>query len=162
MTAIKGSGAEAKLRGSNSPTLAAFAAFLCVGGAGAVAFVALSSVLVSLVPQLEPWVLNAFCHLALVVPVYALHRRFSFRSDAPHWQALPRYAAVQLVSVLLVALFSWLVYRLLLVQPVLAASLVTALTSGVSFVLLKVWAFARVRPGSAALASVRIGVAAPL
>jgi putative flippase GtrA len=125
--------------------------FICVGGGAAIAFVVLSATLVTLAPGIAPWLVNGACHVALVLPVYALHRRFSFHSSAPHRQALPRYVAVQALSVGLVALFSMLVYRLLLVEPVIAASLVTALTSGVSFILLKAWVFARRHPRAAVL-----------
>jgi len=76
------------------------------------------------------------------VPVYVAHRRYSFSSRAPHAVALPRYAAVQLSALALASVFSWLCYSILGMPTGLAALLVIGLTSGVNFIILKLWAFA--------------------
>jgi putative flippase GtrA len=118
-------------------------AFLFVGGSGALAFVVLSTILVEASWGPPKWLVSTLCYAVLIVPVYLLHRRFTFRSDAPHRQALPRYAGVQLMSLLLASIFSYIVYSLLGLPTPLAPVIVTGLTSGVSFTVLKFWAFAR-------------------
>ena len=117
--------------------------FLLVGGSGALAFIALSSLMIELRTGAPDWVTSALCWAALIVPVYYGHRMLSFRSDAPHMQALPRYVLVQLIGVTLVALFSYLAYSIFGLPSIIGAVLVAGLTAGVNFVVLRVWAFAR-------------------
>lgn len=118
-------------------------AFLTIGGAGAVAFVVLSTGMIWLNTGVDDWKVNAACYASLIVPVYLMHRRFSFQSDAPHGQALPRYMAVQGMALLLAALFSYVVHGILAVPTLPASILVITLTSGINFVVLRSWAFAR-------------------
>ena len=122
--------------------LGQLAAFVAIGAMGAAAFVALSNV-VSQVTGVQSWTSNALCYASLIVPVYLAHRRFSFRSDAPHLMALPRYICVQLLAIGLVSLFSALVYSLFAMPSVAAATLVIGLTSALNFVILRSWAFAQ-------------------
>ena len=68
--------------------------------------------------------------------------RFSFRSDAPHGRALPRYIAVQLCGLALASLFSYICYRSSECPRLLRRILVIALTAGVNFVIVRTWAFA--------------------
>ena len=117
--------------------------FLCIGGSGAVAFVVLSTLMIWLDTGLPAYVVNALCYGALIVPVYLLHRRFSFQSDASHWQALPRYLAVQVSAVLLAALFTFVIHGVLEVPTLFASMLVIGLTSGVNYFVLRSWAFAK-------------------
>lgn len=119
-----------------------FIGFLLVGGTGAAAFVILSWTLIGLETGLPEWIVSALCWVALILPVYLGHRMWSFQTGAPHRQALPRYVAVQVVGVILVSIFSYLCYRILGLSTVVAAPLVTALTTGVNFVILRAWAFA--------------------
>ncbi len=123
--------------------LAELGAFLVVGGAAALGFVALSILATRLDTGLPDWIVSAVCYALFIVPVYLLHRRFSFSSEAPHGVALPRYVAVQLSALALAALFSFICYRLAGLQPAIAATLVIVLTSGVNFLVLRLWAFAR-------------------
>lgn len=116
--------------------------FLAIGGIAALSFVGLSSLVIGLGTGLPDWVASVVCYAAFVVPVYLAHRRFSFRSDAPHARALPRYVLVQASGMTLATVFSYLAYGLVSLPTVLAAVLVIGLTSGVNFALLKVWAFA--------------------
>ena len=118
-------------------------AFLLVGGAGALGFVVLSTLMISLGTGYAGWQVNTACYAATIVPVYLLHRRYSFQSDASHWQALPRYMAVQGMALVLAALFSYVVHGVLSLPTVFASMLVIALTSGVNFMVLRSWAFAR-------------------
>jgi putative flippase GtrA len=117
-------------------------AFLCIGGSGAVGFIALSSLAAALGTGLPGWLTNGLSYAVMILPVYLLHRRFSFGSKAPHVQALPRYVGVQLFSVLLVALFSFVVHGLFDMPAVGASTIVAGLTAAVNFVVLRGWAFA--------------------
>src|SRR5690606_22596224 len=99
--------------------------------------------MIGLPTGIPDWVVSAFCYAVFIVPVYLAHRQFSFRSRASHMVALPRYVAVQLSALCLAALFSYLCYAVLHLTSGWAAVLVIALTSGVNFVLLKLWAFAQ-------------------
>ncbi|MDB5586761.1 MAG: hypothetical protein JWP26_1731 [Devosia sp.] len=121
------------------------AAFVAIGAAGAAGFVALSSLASHVVGSESSWV-NALCYAALIGPVYLAHRRFSFQSELPHSHALPRYIGVQLMALVLVTLFSFVVYGVLGMTSVVAATLVIALTSGLNFVVLRGWAFAQHAP----------------
>lgn len=115
--------------------------FLAVGSSGAIAFVVLSTLVIGLRTGLPAWVASGLCYAALVPVVYMLHRRFSFDSPAPHTAAFPRYVAVQVSSVLLASLFSYIAYGTFRLPPPLASILVTGLVSGVNFVVLRIWAF---------------------
>ena len=123
--------------------LLALMTFCGVGVSAALGFVVLSNIVLSVPTGLPRWLASALCYAAFIVPVYLLHRRFSFRSAAPHRQALPRYVAVQCVSLALATLFSYVTYAMVMMPQLPASVLVTALTSGVSFVVLRGWAFAR-------------------
>lgn len=117
--------------------------FLAVGGFAALGYFTLSLLAISLATGIPDWLMSAACYALFIVPVYLAHRRFSFRSDTPHGVALPRYAAVQLSALCLAAFFSYVCYSFLGLATVQAAILVTGLTSGVNFIVLKLWAFAR-------------------
>lgn len=116
--------------------------FVLIGGGAAASFVALSSALVALLPRVDGWMVNAACYAAFIVPVYLLHRRFTFASDAEHWRALPRYFAVQMLALLLATLFGFVLYGTMALPSLPAAVLVIVLTSGVNYLVLKGWAFA--------------------
>jgi len=116
-------------------------AFVLVGGSGAVAFVLLSTFVVGAPWGPPKWIGSVFCYAVLILPVYLAHRRFTFRSDAPHRQALPRYAGVQMGSLALASLFSYIVYGVIGLPTLPASVIVTGLTSAASFLVLKLWAF---------------------
>ena len=127
----------------NPPLFSGLIAFICVGVAGVSAFVVLSAAVIWLNTGIAPWIINTICYGVLIVPVYLLHRRYSFQSDAAHSQALPRYIAVQAMALLLAALFSFVIDGTMQLPTMLASTLVIALTSGVNFMVLRSWAFAR-------------------
>ena len=108
----------------------------------------LSTAMIWLDTGFADWVVNTACYASLIVPVYLLHRRYSFDSDAPHIQALPRYMAVQAMALVLAAVFSFLVHGVLAMPTLPASTLVIALTSGVNFMVLRSWAFARAQWGA--------------
>lgn len=117
--------------------------FVGIGVGGALTFVALSSTIIWLDTGIAAWIVNVACYAALIVPIYLLQRHFSFRSDASHWRALPRYVAVQGMALVLAALFSFIIHGVLDLPTVVASLLVIGLTSGLNFVVLRGWAFAR-------------------
>lgn len=116
--------------------------FILIGGGAAASFVVLSSFLIMLLPMVEAWIVSAICYGAYIVPVYLLHRRFTFASDADHWRALPRYVAVQCMALLLATLFGYVFHGTMGLPSLPAAILVIALTSGMNYLVLKGWAFA--------------------
>ena len=129
--------------------LAGLMHFVGIGASGALAFVALSSAVIWLQTGYADWMVNTICYAVLIAPVYLLHRRFSFQSDASHWRAVPRYLAVQCMALALAALFSYVVHGVLVLPTVAASMLVIALTSGVNFIVLRGWAFSRDSLGAA-------------
>lgn len=116
--------------------------FLLIGGGAAASFVVLSSVLVGLLPMFDAWMVSAACYAAYIVPVYLLHRRFTFASDVAHRHALPRYMVVQAMALALATLFGFVFYGVMALPSLPAAMLVIGLTSGVNYLVLKSWAFA--------------------
>ncbi len=116
--------------------------FAAVGGTAALAFVGLSMLLTGLDTGAPDWIVSAACYALFIVPVYLAHRRLSFHSQMPHAVALPRYVAVQMSALVLASMFSFVCYGLLGMPSALAAAVVICLTSGVNFVVLKLWAFA--------------------
>jgi putative flippase GtrA len=119
--------------------------FGLVGGSGAVAFVLLSTLAVEARTGAPDWLVSVVSYAGLILPVYLMHRRFSFRSAAPHGQALPRYVAVQAMAVLLAGAVSLGVYAVPGLPTIAAAVLVSGLTAAFTFALLKLWAFAAAR-----------------
>ncbi|MHA6691111.1 GtrA family protein [Devosia sp. A449] len=120
-------------------------AFLAIGATSAIAFVLLSTLLIWLDSGLPNWVVNTLCYGGFVVPVYLLHRRFSFSTQASHRQALPRYVAVQAMALVLTALFAFIFHELLGLPTIVAATLVVGMTVSVNYVVLRRWAFAQPR-----------------
>lgn len=117
--------------------------FVAVGGTAALAFAGVSSTLIALGTGVPDWIVSVLCYSGFIGPVYLAHRYLSFRSATPHRTALPRYLAVQASAIALSAVFSYVSYRVLQLPGMSAALLVIGLTSGVNFVVLKLWAFAQ-------------------
>ena len=130
-------------RDSEGRATSGLLSFLLIGGGAALAYVGVSTIAVALLPQVEAWIVSAFCYAGMVLPVYLLHRRFSFRSEAGHLQALPRYIGVQMMAVLLATGFGYLFHGALALPTLAAGLLVVSLTSGMNFIVLRRWAFAR-------------------
>lgn len=133
---------ESALEAPRNPVALQLLTFLAIGMAAAIGFVGLSSLTISLITFIPNWIVSAVCYALFVVPVYLLHRRFTFASDTPHSHALPRYVAVQVTALALATIFSYIAYGTLGLPAPLAALLVIGLTSGVNFVVLRAWAFA--------------------
>jgi putative flippase GtrA len=116
-------------------------AFLVIGGAAAIAFVGASSAAVAMFDTLPAWLVSSLCYAGFIVPVYLLHRRYSFQSGVQHARALPRYVAVQLCGLALATVFSYVAYGVVGLPTLTAAIVVIALTSGINFIVLRRWAF---------------------
>jgi putative flippase GtrA len=128
---------------ARSPTmLAELLVFGVIGATAALGFVWLSSSMVAALHTIPAWLVSSTCYALFILPVYFLHRRFSFRSAAPHRHALPRYVATQLSAMVLASVFSFVAYGILSLPTSFAALLVIGFTSALNFVVLRIWAFA--------------------
>jgi putative flippase GtrA len=127
---------------AGTPMLVQLFAFVVIGGAAALSFVGVSSAAVALFRTVPAWLVSSLCYAAFIVPVYLMHRRYSFRSAAAHSRALPRYVLVQLCGLGLATAFSYIAYGVIGLPTLAAALVVIVLTSGVNFLVLRRWAFA--------------------
>jgi putative flippase GtrA len=116
--------------------------FILVGGSGVLGYAALSTLLLALPTGWPDWFSGGLAYALMILPVYLAHRRFSFRSDAPHRVALPRYVAVQGMAIALAAALSHIAYDLLHLPSAAGSLAVSVLTAGFTFVVLRLWAFA--------------------
>lgn len=119
--------------------------FLLIGAGAALGFVVLSGLLVGLVPSQHAWIVIAACYASFILPVYWLHRRFTFVSEVRHLRAMPRYLAVQAMALVLATVFSFVFHGTLALPSLPSAMLVIVLTSGVNYMILKSWAFVEAR-----------------
>jgi len=117
--------------------------FGMIGGLAALLHVAGSAMMIGLRTGVPDWLISTLWYAAFIGPVYLAHRHYSFRSSAPHKQALPRYILTQIFGLALAALFSFIAHGVLAVPSLAGAILVIGLTSGVNFAVLRLWAFAR-------------------
>ena len=124
-----------------SPVLIQLFAFAIIGGAAALSFVGVSTAAVALFKSVPAWLVSSLCYAAFIVPVYLMHRRYSFQSSAAHSRALPRYVLVQLCGLGVATLFSWVAYGVIGLPTLVAAFVVIVLTSGINFLVLRRWAF---------------------
>ncbi|MEQ1785385.1 MAG: GtrA family protein [Hyphomonadaceae bacterium] len=124
-----------------APVLVQLFAFLVIGGAAAIAFVGVSSAAIALFDTRPAWLVSSLCYAGFIVPVYLLHRRYSFQSGVEHARALPRYVAVQLCGLAVATVFSYVAYGVVGLPTLTAAIVVIALTSGINFLVLRRWAF---------------------
>ena len=127
---------------TRAPVLIQLFAFVVIGGAAALSFVGVSSAAVALLDTIPAWLVSSLCYAAFIVPVYLMHRRYSFQSAATHSRALPRYVLVQLSGLGLATGFSYVAYGVIGLPTIAAALVVIVLTSGVNFLVLRRWAFA--------------------
>lgn len=126
---------------SERPVLTELIWFLVVGGGAALALWGTTTAMISLRTGMPDWVMAALCYAAFIGPVYLLHRRLSFSSNATHRHAFPRYVAVQLSAIALVSVFSFVCYSVLGMESAIGSFIVLALTAAVNFAVLRLWAF---------------------
>jgi len=77
---------------------------------------------------------------------YALNRRYTFASDRPHAQALPRFVATALCGLGLTALGMYVLVSLLRLNYLLAQIIVTVVVTAWNFAINRWWSF---RPADA-------------
>jgi putative flippase GtrA len=120
------------------------ASFVSVGAAGAIAYILLSSFLVTLGAQ--AWIASVLCYAALIPVVYVGQRSLTFRSKAAVSSSFLKYAATQLFGLGLSAALPYVIERNTNWSPTTAFFYVAVLTVFVNFMLLKFWAFRDTKP----------------
>lgn len=111
--------------------------FVVVGGAGALAFVAMATFLTWL--GMQVWLAGALSYLVLVPPIYLAQHRVTFSSTTQHRHSLPRYAVVQVIGFMLAWALPLLTDRIL--PPPACFFLVAVCGALLSFALQKLWVF---------------------
>jgi len=118
------------------------AAYLVIGAIASGAYVWLCTVLAGFNTGIPAWASNAFAYALFLIPAYLANKRLAFQSDAPHRRALPRYVTVQVGSIIVTGLFSYVSYNVWGMETGEGAFVALILTAGVKFVVLRAWAFA--------------------
>lgn len=94
---------------------------------------------------LPPFLATIAAYMISFSIAYMLQRVWTFRSEAAHKVALPRYATVQALAALLTATATQIVAH---IYPnsssMMIAAMSTALAGGLSFVLSSTWVFSHV------------------
>jgi putative flippase GtrA len=123
------------------PQLFEIMRFLVVGGGGAIVNYFMVQWGLNQFPELFKPIITVSCHALLIVPVYLLQRSFTFRSDANHVQAFPKYFTTQLVALGINFAISTIIFPIFKIDNKIGAILVIGLTSILSMLALKFWAF---------------------
>ena len=116
--------------------------YLIIGAIASGAYVWLCTVFAGLGTVVPAWGTNAVAYAIFLIPAYLANKRYAFQSDAPHRRALPRYTTVQVGSIIVTALFSYVSYNMWGMETATGAFVALLLTAGVKFVVLRAWAFA--------------------
>lgn len=118
--------------------------FVMIGGSAAVITMGLTYVGLNNFPQIPKPMVTACVYALMILPVYYFQHRFSFDGTSKHSDSLPKYIGVQMVSVGMSFVLSYLFLDLLKLPHAIGSIIVVATTSIGSFIALKLWAF-RVR-----------------
>ena len=118
------------------------ATYLVIGAIASGAYVWLCTAFAGLNTGVPAWATNSLAYSIFLIPAYLANRRFAFQSDAPHRRALPRYVTVQVGSIIVTGLFSYVSYNVWGLETAQGALVALLLTAGVKFVVLRAWAFA--------------------
>lgn len=116
--------------------------YLGIGAVASGAYVWLCTVFAGFNTGVPAWATNALAYAIFLIPAYLANRRFAFQSTAPHRRALPRYVTVQVASIIITGLFSYVSYNMWGLATAEGAFVALILTAGVKFVVLRAWAFA--------------------
>ena len=114
--------------------------FLLIGGTAALAYSVIAGVLVN--TGLRPWVASSLAYACCVPFAYLGQKRITFKSDAKHGIALPRYIAAQLAGFVLAGALSEIVLSLGQVNSYFGYAIVAVTVASTNYLLLKLWAFA--------------------
>ena len=113
--------------------------FTGVGVAGAAAYVALSTLLVTL--GIAAWVASLVSYAVLIPVIYLAQRNFTFRSRVQHRSSFPKYFATQLLGLALAGVVPFFVVEDGRSSAILAFVLVVFLVPALTFILLRFWTF---------------------
>lgn len=118
------------------------AIFVTIGGGAAFITAVLTWLGLNTFPNVSKPIVTVFVYALMILPVYFLQHRFSFGGKSEHKSALPKYVSVQMVSVSISFILSWLFLVVLKLPNSIGSFIVVATTSIGSFIALKLWAFA--------------------
>ena len=118
------------------------ATYLLIGAIASGAYVWLCTVFAGLNTGVPAWGTNALAYAIFLIPAYLANKRLAFQSNAPHRRALPRYVTVQVGSIIVTGIFSYVSYNVWGMETAEGALVALLLTAGVKFVVLRAWAFA--------------------
>jgi putative flippase GtrA len=116
--------------------------YLIIGAIASGAYVWLCTVFAGFGTGIPVWATNSVAYAIFLIPAYLANRRYAFQSNAPHRRALPRYVTVQVGSIIVTGLFSYVSYEMWGMETATGAFVALILTAGVKFVVLRAWAFA--------------------
>jgi putative flippase GtrA len=116
--------------------------FILIGGGAALLTMLLTYLGLNRFPKIPKPIITACVYAFMILPVYFLQHKFSFEGKSNHKDSLPKYIGVQMVSVTISFILSYLFLDILNLPHALGAIIVVATTSIGSFVALKLWAFA--------------------
>lgn len=115
--------------------------FLIVGGAAAVGYIAVATVLETL-GGFSPWAASVLGYASMIGPAYLGHRMFAFRATTAHAQSFPRYLSVQILCLVLSGVLASAVNAVIALPPIVVYFLVAGVLAVISFVLTRLWVFA--------------------
>lgn len=115
--------------------------FIIIGGGAAAVTMLLTYLGLNNFPQIPKPMITACVYALMILPVYYLQHRFSFDGKTEHKDSLPKYVGVQMVSVAMSFVLSYLFLDLLKLPHAIGSIITVAATSIGSFIALKLWAF---------------------
>jgi putative flippase GtrA len=130
-------------------TAGRIARFTIVGLAAMAAYAAIVTAL-TFAGMRPAWLASGLAYALAAIWSYVGHRRFSFRSDAPHRRAGPRFVLVTAVGQGLAILIPALMTDLTGYPPIVSTAVVCLVCPAVSFILNSAFVFADRTPESAA------------
>lgn len=112
-----------------------------IGGAGAVGYAVLSTVLTSHF-GFRPSAASLTGYAAMIPPIYVAQKMLTFRSTARHAAAFPKYVAVQAIGSVIALTLSELLIAGFGFPPLVSFGAVALVIASTNFVMLRWWAFA--------------------
>ena len=113
--------------------------YVGIGGAGALGYVLVSSLLVYL--GLWLWLASMTGYLIMVPMVYLAQRKFAFQSNSSHHSAFPKYVGIQLFGIALAAVLPNAMLTYLQVPAPFGFAAVAVMIGVINFFILRFWAF---------------------
>lgn len=118
------------------------AIFIIIGGGAAFVTAVLTWLGLNSFKTIPKPIITMCVYALMILPVYYLQHRFSFGGTSEHKSSLPKYVGVQMVSVAMSFVLSWLFLVLMKLPNSFGSFIIVATTSIGSFIALKLWAFA--------------------